>query len=671
MLLALNELTKYRNWIAYTLVFPECPAPRKVPHALDGGGRAIADNPECPAPLKLLKIPYNPNTGGRAMANNPSTWSTYDAALKFATERAAAQGLILGLNSGVGFMFSNSPFAGIDLDHCFNDNGDLTEWGRDIVEIMNSYTEYSPSGRGLHILFKGEILPEFVEMKKQGAKVGNVEMYYGGRFFTVTGKPYGEAKPIIDASKRAEKVFRKYLIKTANENSKFPPLSPTVEAKKENDRRPKSGGLLEVMFNNPKNGGEIQRLYSGDISGYHSHSEADLALCNHLAFYTHNDAGEMDMLFRQSGLMRNKWNEMHGGQTYGEMTIEKAITGTNIKQSEFQAANENEQAARKRFEHETVSYSLDNFMKAVSKNHDRQGISTGFENLDSILDGGFYPGLYVIGANSSIGKTTFALQMADNIARAGHGVLIFSLEMATNELIAKTLSRLSLIKSIDEYKSTVYARTTRNVLLGHYRNEYDTEIISQAIQEYREWGQNIHITEGIGNVGLSHVTEKVKEWIKFKVKPPVVVIDYLQILAPYSVKMTDKQNVDRNITELKRLSRDYDIPVIGISSFNRESYSAPVSMASFKESGAIEYSSDVLIGMQYKGYDYQEGETDGARMKRLREINRAMEQAARECSSQDIQVKILKNRNGVKGGLSFDFFPAFNYFRAKIDRHSL
>jgi len=107
--------------------------------------------------------------------------------------------------------------------------------------------------------------------------------------------------------------------------------------------------------------------------------------------------------------------------------------------------------------------------------------------------------------------------------------------------------------------------------------------------------------------------------------------------------------------------------VIGISSFNRENYSAPVSMASFKESGAIEYSSDVLIGMQYNGYDYQEGETDGARIKRLRSINKAMEQAARDCCSQDIQVKILKNRNGIKGSLLFDFFPSFNYFRGKIE----
>ena len=648
----LSEMKEYKNWVAYQL--------QMIP------GRA-----------KPGKVPYNPNTGKKAMANNPATWGTYAAAVNFATNARAQGG-----RCGIGFEFSNSPFAGIDLDYCFDDDGNLLDWAADIVKTMNSYTEYSPSGRGLHIIFKGEILSELVERKIQGTRDGNIEIYYGAHFFTVTEKPYGEAKPIIEASENAEKVFRKYLIKTPNEFSNLPPIPPTVEEKKENDTRPNSGDLLEVMFNNPKNGDEIWRLYSGDITGYPSHSEADLALCNHLAFYTGNNEHEMDRLYRNSGLMRPKWDEMHGGKTYGEGVIEKAISGTtasykhyevkgqadnNSKNARDNTNQEAENEAREKFEHEAVAYYLKDFMQAVAKNQARQGIATGFENLDKILDGGLYPGLYVIGANSSLGKTTFILQIADNIAQSGQGVLIFSLEMARNELIAKTLSRLSLIKSLDSYKSAVYARTTRNILLGRFYNEHDRKIINQSIQEYSQWGQNIHITEGIGNVGLKHITKKVKEWINFKGRPPVVVIDYLQILAPYSEKMTDKQNVDRNITELKRLSRDFNIPVLGISSFNRENYSAPVSMASFKESGAIEYSSDVLIGIQYKGYDYQEGEPDSARIKRIRGIKEAMEQAKRDLSSQDMQVKILKNRNGINGSLLFDFYPAFNYFRAQIE----
>ena len=339
---------------------------------------------------------------------------------------------------------------------------------------------------------------------------------------------------------------------------------------------------------------------------------------------------------------------------------------TALKEVNQKEAEKAEAVAREQFNHEFVSSRLNGFAEFVLKNKEG-GIFTGFENLDKVLGGGLFPGLYVVGANSSLGKTTLILQIADSIAKSGRGVLIFSLEMSANELIAKTLSRLSFIKSLEEYKSTCYAKTTRSVLLGRYNNEFDSEIYGQTMQDYFSWGENICITEGIGDVGVVKISEKIKDFRKFKKETPVVVVDYLQIIAPYSDKKTDKQNVDKNITELKRLSRDFDIPVLGISSFNRESYSAPVSMASFKESGAIEYSSDVLIGLQYKGWDYKEGESEQGRQKRLREVSQRMEQAARNLSSQDMQIKILKNRNGVKGDLFFDFFPAFNYFRPKVE----
>lgn len=322
---------------------------------------------------------------------------------------------------------------------------------------------------------------------------------------------------------------------------------------------------------------------------------------------------------------------------------------------------------REKFESEGGANIVNEFANFVLKNKSGGGITTGFENLDKLLDGGLYPGLYVVGAISSLGKTTFIMQIADSIAKSGRGVLIFSLEMSKFELVAKTLSRMSCIKSMYKYSSPCYAKTTRSVLLGDYRNEFDSKIIAEAMQDYSDWGSNIHITEGIGNIGVAEIKAKIEEFKKFRNKAPVVVIDYLQILAPFDLKMTDKQNVDKNILELKRLSRDFDIPILGISSFNRENYNAPVSMASFKESGAIEYSSDVLIGLQYEGWDYEEGEAETLRLKRLRRLQKDLWLKAQNLSSQDIQLKILKNRNGIKGNLLFDFFPAFNYFRPRIE----
>ena len=314
-------------------------------------------------------------------------------------------------------------------------------------------------------------------------------------------------------------------------------------------------------------------------------------------------------------------------------------------------------------EKEAVLYRLKGFFEVVKKNREGAAISTGFENLDKILDGGFYPGLYFLGANSSTGKTSFLLQIADNIAQGGNIVLFFSLEMSANELIAKSLSRLSVVNDIELYNSTTHAKTTRGILLGRFYDNTERELINKSIEQYSDFGGNLFITEGVGNVGVQTIKEKAEAILKAKRKPPVVIIDYLQILAPFDLKMTDKQNTDKNVLELKRLSRDFGVPILGISSFNRENYSAPVRMSSFKESGAIEYSSDVLIGLQYDGWDYKEGEKDNERLARLAAIRKKIRELGKNGGAQPIQAKILKNRNGIQDELFFNFFPRFNYFR--------
>lgn len=326
------------------------------------------------------------------------------------------------------------------------------------------------------------------------------------------------------------------------------------------------------------------------------------------------------------------------------------------------------EAEREALKREAVAYSLQDFLQNIEQSKRAAFIPTGFSPLDNILDGGLYAGLYIIGAISSLGKTTFCLNVADNIAQAGHDVLIFSLEMARNELIAKSVSRITLIKDLEENGSTAHAKTTRGVLTGTRYADYsqtERELIQRSIASYGEYARNIYITEGIGNVGVEEIREKVRKHIKLTGKAPVVIIDYLQIIAPADMRATDKQNTDKAVLELKRLSRDYSIPIIGISSFNRDNYTAPVNMASFKESGAIEYSSDVLIGLQYEGMDYQEGEADKAREKRIRELMKEAVDAGKAGKPQRIQVKILKHRNGSKGDAYLDFYPMFNYFTDK------
>lgn len=326
---------------------------------------------------------------------------------------------------------------------------------------------------------------------------------------------------------------------------------------------------------------------------------------------------------------------------------------------------------------------LDAFL-SETRNKEAEYYPTGVKGLDYWLDGGLYAGLYIIGAISSLGKTTFALSIADNIAAKGQDVLIFSLEMARNELIAKSVSRITgriSLSGKDFPASTAYAQTTRSVMgkrTALYSEEEKT-VLDMAFDEYRQIGEHLFISEGIGNIGVEQVRAQVQNHTRIMGKPPVVLIDYLQILAPYDPKSTDKQNTDKAVLELKRISRDFATPVFVISSFNRDNYSQSVSMVAFKESGAIEYSSDVLIGMQYNGMDNPKRFLKKMHKKvsvhkdeNVRLLVKMWQKQASEGKEQEIQIKVLKNRNGRRGDCVLKFWPRFNYFEdlpeAEVER---
>lgn len=339
--------------------------------------------------------------------------------------------------------------------------------------------------------------------------------------------------------------------------------------------------------------------------------------------------------------------------------ISEVRAAERAQEAELEAIAE---AAKEDYLKTSAANALQDFLGGIQASADTPALSTGFNNLDEALDGGLYEGLYIIGAISSLGKTTLALQIIDQLAQQGQDCLVFSLEMARHELIAKSISRHTFLAA--ERKAD--AKTTRGITAGaRWKNYSEAErgLINKALASYKTYAQHIYIHEGIGDIGVEKVKEVVQQHIAITGNKPVVLIDYLQILAPYDMRASDKQNTDKATLELKRLSRDCKIPVIGISSFNRDNYTAPVNNASFKESGAIEYSADVLIGLQYEGMDYQEGEADNARQKRIRELIRTNEGKARQGEAQTIQAKILKSRNGSKGQALFSFYAMFNCFK--------
>lgn len=240
------------------------------------------------------KIPKNAKTGGNAMSNNAETWSTFDEAV---------EGCEKYHFDGLGFMFA-PPYFGVDLDHCI----DRVDFCDEFVETLQSYAEISKSGSGLHIICKGSL-------PKGSRRKGGVEMYQNGRYFICTGNLYNEKyKEVQDCTESIKVLHSKYL----------PSAEPKIEPRRVEVVEFEDEEIIDKA-RACRTGGLFSMLYAGNWEGvYSSQSEADLALCNHLAFWTQRDTAQMDRIFRSSGLMRPKWDSKRSGSTYGAITIGKA-----------------------------------------------------------------------------------------------------------------------------------------------------------------------------------------------------------------------------------------------------------------------------------------------------------------------------------------------------------
>lgn len=238
-----------------------------------------------------------------------------------------------------------------------------------------------------------------------------------------------------------------------------------------------------------------------------------------------------------------------------------------------------------------LHYIENKMMAEIAEMAEAADIKTGFKNLDE-ESGGLSAGLYILAAESSTGKTTFALQMADYIAASGHDVIFYSLEQSRLELACKSFARI--LAEIHGIKSdTPDSKALRKGAANKYLHE--------AAEEYkRKIAERLTIIEGNYNCDTAEITTKAKGHAERTGTKPVVIIDYLQILKPSdgSRYQGTKETIDFNITELKRLSRELKIPVIAISSVNRSHYYEPISFESLKESGNIEYTADVVWGLQ-------------------------------------------------------------------------
>lgn len=254
------------------------------------------------------------------------------------------------------------------------------------------------------------------------------------------------------------------------------------------------------------------------------------------------------------------------------------------------------------------------------------GYKTGFKRLDHLING-LTPGVFIIAAPPSAGKTTFIKQLADQVAEFNDRtpVLFLSYEQSAAELRTKTLARLS---------------RKENQLIRE--GKIEGKDIADAVQKYLDFGRRLKIIESdfnhnIGTIRLLAQREKLQTG-----KAPAIFIDYLQVVPVADQALKDKRaEVDFLVSELRRLARDIGAPIIIVSSMSRSEYGR-VQMSGFKESGGIEYGADIAAIMAVK----KESEDGGERL---------------------IDLAIIKNRNGRRKSIRLKYEMRYDTFEEESE----
>lgn len=295
----------------------------------------------------------------------------------------------------------------------------------------------------------------------------------------------------------------------------------------------------------------------------------------------------------------------------------------------------------------TKSYILEAMQGEIEHLKEQSHRKTGFSNLDAEINS-LYAGLYCVGAISSLGKTTFVYQLCDQLAEQGDHVLYFSLEQSRLELVSKSISRLT---AKADYKSAVSSIQIRTGAKGAN--------ISDATSKYLESvSDRVSIIEGNYECTASFISDTARAYRMQNKATPVIVVDYLQVMTPEQQRADTRANIDSNLVALKRLSRELETPIIVICSINRTNYLTPIDFEAFKESGAIEFTADVVWGLQLSCMHDEIFNKEG----KIKEKREKVAQA-KAAIPRDIELVCLKNRFGKsRYSVAFQYFPQYDYF---------
>lgn len=308
---------------------------------------------------------------------------------------------------------------------------------------------------------------------------------------------------------------------------------------------------------------------------------------------------------------------------------------------------------------------INSFMDGIAESVNNPPQPTGFDALDGILDGGIYSGYIILTGGTSVGKTALCLQIADNVAATGRDVIYFTLEMTAADLMARSISRLTF-KNCNGRESN--AKTTRYITDATKRAQYtptETRLVNDSTLEYADTiAPHIFFVEPrqldkdfLSTDDIRAVLEDYTAGMEPGERAPFVIVDYAQLLRPADKeKTTDtKQNMSNNATVLYHISKQYNIPLLAITSQPRSEYGQRDSMNAGKESGDLEYTAEYLFRLQFpKPTNKEDKKPENAG---------SYEKKQKRKDPRTVELAIMKNRSGATGDtVTFTYHARFNHF---------
>ena len=603
---------------------------------------------------------YKKTPTNNTKPNDKKTFYSYDEMMRIKKDY-----------EGIGIGIFDS-YCGIDIDHCIDEKGSLSEVAKDIIKTIKSYTEKSLSGTGIHIIFKCENQEQINSMKyytkmnenqlqKNGFKeTGGLEIYQGNfdnRYLTLTGNVINKELATIDFD-TIKKVIEKYMKKPESNYQSNLQKTTTYQNNTSEDEKflqiglQKDDKLIELWNSTPSGSGGNE-------------SETDQALMNKLAYWCNNNEGLMIQSFEQSPYFQRKddyhqkkWNTR---EDYQQSTISKAIAITNetarsknidfvnnIKERELQ--NNLPEESKIDLDSLSTGKRIDRFFEKIEK-QTFKSIPTGFKTFDEKTNGGFLnQSLITLGGGTSTGKTTLAINLALNFAKS-RPVLYYSLEMGEEMIQAKIFSNIS-------YTGGGMTIPSDNFLKCYDKNimtEYQQSKVREELEKHEELNQLfIRYPQ---ECNIDYILKEVKlfndELEKQGKEKAILFVDYLQYLQ--GNPREDSQTLIKRIQrELKKYTIENDSLVILLIANSREADTEgkKSSISGGRDSSDIEYSSEYNLQLNFTEWERGEKTHFTSRTELKRQNPRRM------------TITIHKNRMGITGEMiDFTFNPVSNTFK--------